>query len=91
MERKQNTTQSATEWLNFLGKLSSQRLTDQLLVVYNASGSDTCAARVNRNALPQRFVVDHKLYWIACRSVVEADFLTAFLNARHVNERIKPF
>lgn len=41
--------------------------------------------------LPEHFVVEHKLYWAACRSQDEADYLAAVLNAPAVNEAIKPF
>ena len=77
--------------MDYQGKLSLQNLSEQHLVVYNASGTNISAACIDRNQLSFSFVVDHKLYWCACFNQEEADYLVAILNSGTVNERIKPF
>jgi hypothetical protein len=91
-KREKKAEQTATEWLDYQGKLVAQNLTTRHFVLYNASGTDMSATRVDRTNLPYPpFVVDHKLYWLKCDSPEEAHYITAILNSQEVNERIKPF
>ncbi len=83
--------QSCLEWLDYQGKLTRQDLTQRFLVVYNHSGKNLAAARIDRRELSTSFIVDVKLYWVACNSRAEAHYLTAVLNANEINEAIKPF
>jgi hypothetical protein len=79
------------QWLDYGHKLRDQNLRSRFLALYNASGSNLSAAAVDCQALPERYVVDHKTYWARCRSQDEADYLAAVLNAPILDEAIKPF
>ncbi len=83
--------QSATEGLDYSGKLTAQSPVYRHLVLYNAAGTNVSATYCDRHALPLRFVVEHKLYWAAFDKPDEAHYLTAMLNSESVNEAIKPF
>lgn len=83
--------QTLYEGLDYHGKLSRQRLSDRYLVLYNHSGSNVCAAFLDRESAPLPFVVDVKLYWAACSSRAEGHYLAATLNSETVNQEIKPF
>ncbi len=89
--KKKAESHTVYEWLDYQGKLTRQNLEDRHLVLYNAAGTHLAAARLDRKEQVRSFVVDHKLYWTACASAAEADYLAAFLNAGEVNARIKPF
>lgn len=89
--RGAKTSTTATEYLDYQGKLTSQPTGVAPLVLYNASGTDLSAAVVEPHAFGGRLIVDHKLYWLACDSAEEAHYVCAFLNAASVNEAIKPF
>lgn len=89
-ERKAS-RESVYEWLDYQGKLTAQKLSERRLVLYAAAGSNLAAAHVDRKSLQAPFVVDHTLYWVACETPQEADFLAAILNSEAVNEAIKPF
>jgi SAM-dependent methyltransferase len=67
-------------------KLASQFPVSPLRVVYTKSGMHLTAAKVSH----ARAVVDHTLYWMAARSVDEADYLCALLNSAGVTRRVRP-
>lgn len=91
-KRKEKAAQQTVyEWLDYQNKLTTQNLSHQHLVLYNAAGANVSAAYLNRGLLSLEFLVDHKLYWLPCTSPDEAHFLVAILNSRSVNEAIKPF
>ena len=90
-KRGVKTSHSLLQWLDYSGKLTSQSPSHRHLVLYNASGTNVSATYIDRNRLPLRFLVDHKLYWIAVRQPMEAHYLTAILNADASNQAIKPF
>ena len=83
--------QTLYQWLDYQGKLTAQNLLDRHLVLYNAAGTDVCAAYLDRASLWLPFVVEHKLYLAACSSQAEGDYLASVLNSEAVNEAIKPF
>ncbi len=70
--------------IDYYGKLSSQFPIPRLRVVYTASGTlpASCIIR-DREA-----VIDCKLYWAQCRTLSEAFYLTAILNADSLRRRI---
>lgn len=88
---KKAANMSIYERLDYQKGLSAQTEGQRHLVLYNASGTDICVGRLDREQLSMQFVVDHKLYWLSCRSVAEAQYLTAVLNSEEVNRLIKPF
>jgi hypothetical protein len=83
--------QTLYERLDYHGELTNQDLRHRHLVLYNAAGSNLSAAHVDRESMSAPFVVEHKLYWMYCRTSDEADYLAAILNSEAVNEAIKPF
>jgi hypothetical protein len=83
--------QTVYQWLDYTHKLTDQSFGSRFLVLYNAAGTNLCAAALDREDLSERFVVDHKLYWAPCRSLAEADFVASILNSAVMNELIKPF
>lgn len=83
--------QSVYQWLDYTHKLSDQSFGSRFLILYNAAGTNLCAAALDRDDVNEPFVVDHKLYWAACHSLAEADYLAAVLNSAAMNELIKPF
>jgi hypothetical protein len=52
---------------------------------------NVAAAAFDRGSQTIPFVVDVKLYWATCRTLQEADYLSAILNSETVNAAIKPF
>lgn len=83
--------ESVYDWLDYQGKLTSQDPLARFLVLYNAAGSNLCAAVLDRTRLGSPFVVEHKLYSCPCDTVDEANYLAAILNCERVNSLIKPF
>jgi hypothetical protein len=83
--------QNVYQRLDYGRELTHQLVKARHLVVYNAAGTNLCAAHVDRKELPLPFVAEHKLYWAACRSKDEAFYVSAILNADTVNAEIKPF
>ena len=68
--------------LDFYGKLSAQLEWQQgpgerpVRMVYTGSGAPTAALLHNDDA-----IVDHKLFWIACKHIREANYLLAIINS----------
>jgi len=83
--------QTLYEWLDYQQKLTRQNLRQRYLVLYNHSGTNVAAAFYDRRTQAIPFVVDVKLYWAACQTHQEADYLAAILNSQVVNLAIKPF
>jgi type I restriction-modification system DNA methylase subunit len=86
-----SSSQSALQRLDYHKGLTAQSPNHRHLVLYNASGTNVSATYMDRQRLPMRFVVDHKLYWAAVREPMEAHYLEAILNADVSNQAIKPF
>ena len=83
--------QTIYERLDYQGELTEQNLDDRYLVLYSTSGTNLSSACVDRDALPLRFLIDHKTYWGTFPTEDEGHFLVAILNSEAVNEIIKPF
>jgi hypothetical protein len=90
-KRGAKTSHTLLEWLDYSGKLTSQSPAHRHLVLYNASGTNVAASYIDRHQSPLRFIVDHKLYWVAVSNPAEAHYLASILNADTVNRVIKPF
>ena len=77
--------------LDHYGKLSSQLRWQQdpgnrpVRVVYTTSGEPTAALLLN-----DKVIVDHVLYWIACKDTREASFLLAIINSDGLYEAVAP-
>lgn len=83
--------QTVYERLDYQKELTRQDFSQRHLVLYNAAGTNVSAARFDRNSAALRFIVDHKMYWAAFSNGQEADYITAILNSKTANDRIKPF
>ena len=77
--------------LDYLSKLSSQlewqRTTKEngLRVVYTKSGEPTAGLLRDKTVL-----VDHLLYWIPCKELVEAHYLLAIINSNVLKDSVRP-
>lgn len=81
--------------LDYQRTLTNQNVKDKFVVLYTSSSKDASACvldRSNENVqLDVPFIVDHKTYWVAVKSLEEAHYLCAFLNSGFVNDIIKDF
>lgn len=68
---------SLLETLDYHSKLTKQLGGASLRVVYTKSGTKLASAIID----DPRIIIDHKLYWLPVRSMSEARYLTAVLNA----------
>ena len=74
--------------LDYYRKLSSQFPIAKLRVVYSASGTLPCAAVLRGS---DNCVVEHALYYCACRTLREARYLTAILNSETLRKRVERY
>ena len=78
--------------LDYYGKLSSQIKwrcnpgNRPVRVVYTSAGTPTAVLLDSSDA-----IVDYKLFWVACKSIEEANFLLAVINSDTLYEAAKPF
>ncbi|MDW8319827.1 MAG: N-6 DNA methylase [Armatimonadota bacterium] len=88
------------DYLNWHNKVLRQKTEGVFKLVYNTSGTHLCAAVVPADVIreqqigriyPQGFIADYTTYWFDTEQADEVYFLSAVLNARSVNEAIKPF
>ena len=70
--------------LNYNGKLGNQFPIGKNVVLYNTSGSNICAARMKLKR-----IIDSSLYRVGTKSMSEALFLVAILNANIMQDRFK--
>lgn len=84
------------ERLNYNNTLINQNINADLILIYNASGTNLTAALIN----PMRefnglringFIADAKTYYYYPKSLKEGAYLSAMLNSGIVNERIKAY
>ena len=77
--------------LDYYGKLSAQLEWQHqpgdrpFRVVYAAAGKPTASIVVNDGVL-----IDYKLFWTACRDMLEAHYLVAVINSIALYERVTP-
>lgn len=88
------------DYLNWQNKLTRQQTTGIVKLLYNTSGTHLSACvikgslsiRVGEHDLPVRgFVADTTTYWLETLKTDEAYYLCAVLNARYVDNAIKPY
>jgi type I restriction-modification system DNA methylase subunit len=82
---------SLYEWLDYQGKLTAQRLTDEHVILYNAAGTNVSAVGIRRSQFALPVVAEHKIYWGAAKNADEAGYLVSVLNSTVANKAIKPF
>lgn len=78
---------SHLENLDYQSKLSKQLGGTNLRVFYTASGTQLAAAISD----DPRAIVEHALYWLPARSMSEARYLTAVLNAPITTELVREY
>ena len=77
--------------LDYMGKLSSQLEWQQdagdrpVRVVYTSAGQPTASIIGDDD-----IVVDYKLFWVACKSIKEANYLLAIINSNALREAVRP-
>jgi SAM-dependent methyltransferase len=86
--RHRSSTTSATlsAWLNYQNKLTGQFPIPPIRFCYTKAGNAIAAAVVT----DLHTVIDHKLYWAACKSLDEARYLEAVFNSETLNARVRP-
>ena len=77
--------------LDYHGELLDQRQADdsiqrRIRVLYGASGFPTATITTDADT-----VIDHKLYWIPCTRIDEANYLVGIINSRTLEEAVAPF
>jgi hypothetical protein len=82
---------SLGEWLDYQGKLTSQRLSDEHVVLYNTSGTNVSAVAAWRSEFALPLIIDATAYISTTAGAEEADYLVSILNSSTSNEAIKPF
>jgi hypothetical protein len=99
--RLRKSQEGLLDYLNWRNKLTRQRTTGVVKLLYNTSGTHLCACVVDARK-PSRiaeaeydlrvngFVADTTTYWFETPSPDEAHFLCAVLNAPYVDHAIKP-
>jgi len=78
---------SLSQQVNYQSKLSKQFPIPPLRVVYNRAGMHVVAAKITK----RRALIANGLYWASVRTVAEADYLCAILNAPITTELARPF
>ena len=86
-----NVKYTATNYINYQNKLSTQNLNAPYLVLYNASAKDANATIVQRSAIDLEFIVESVAYVLYTHDINEAYYLTAILNATLPNKMMKDF
>ncbi len=82
---------SSENYLNWQNKLTGQNLNAPYLVLYNTSAKDANATVVKREDLDLEFIVESAAYVYYTKTLNEAYYLTAILNATAPNLMIKDF
>ena len=82
---------SLMERLDYVHNLSSQLEWQQVQgdrpvrVVYSSAGHPTAAVIEDKD-----FLVDYKLFWVACKNAEEANYLLAIVNSYALQEAVSP-
>ncbi|MEN0040987.1 MAG: hypothetical protein AAF764_06580 [Pseudomonadota bacterium] len=82
--KAKGTKQKYTDQLDYYGKLTAQFPISKLRLVYAKAGMKPAACLVQ----DERAVLDHKLYGIALKRLVEARYLSAILNSEEIRSRV---
>lgn len=80
-----SSTLSLFKQLDYRNKLSKQIPPAAARLIYTKSGRPTAAVLEHSDAL-----IDHKLFWIACRSIDEAHYLAAIINSDVLRDAVEP-
>lgn len=88
-ERNKNI--SFIDYIDWMGKLTSQSLNNNYIVLYTASGANCVSVVVPGNTEQFPFIVEHITYMYYTNDINEANYLCAFFNSDIPNKIIKPF
>lgn len=88
---EKNESSTATEYLNWQGKVTEQNLNDAYLVLYNSSAVNANATIVKRHEIDLEFIVESVCYSFTTSILEEAYYLAAILNSAAPNEMMKDF
>ncbi len=88
--KKPNDDKSLVEQIDYFGKLTAQfdwmRSGDgQIRIAYAGSGRPTAAVLTDPSE-----IADYTLFWIACNSIDEANFLSAVINSETLERSVIP-
>lgn len=86
-----NKKYTATDYINYQNKLTSQNMNAPYLVIYTASAKDANATIVKRSDMALEFIVESCGYVFYTHNLTEAYFLTGYLNASKPNLLMKDF
>lgn len=88
-EKKKTAQSNLSLWenINYQSKLSKQLVGSNLRVLYTASGTALAAMYSRQNDI----ITEHALYWLPVKSLSEARYLTAILNAPVTTELVREY
>ncbi len=94
-KKKVGNKSTVYQWLDYVGKLTSQHPAGYHTVVYNRAGTNLASCVISppllKTGLPVKgFAADADTYYYQTKDDMEAHYLCAFLNAPYVDETIKP-
>jgi len=93
--KKKGNDSSIYQWLDYVGKLTSQHPVGYHTVVYNRAGTNLASCVISvpiikNNTDVKGLVVDADAYYLQTQNLAEAHYMAAFLNAPYVDSVIKP-
>ncbi|MDC7684520.1 N-6 DNA methylase [Asticcacaulis sp. BYS171W] len=91
LKTEKNKSITASEWVDYHGKLTQQDMSCKYVVLYTSSAKDANACVVSRDDFDLEFIVEHKTYGYGTNDEDEANYICSFLNATEPNRLIKAF
>ncbi|MBI2858286.1 MAG: N-6 DNA methylase [Chloroflexi bacterium] len=93
--KKKGNKSTVYDWLDYVGKLTSQHPTGFHTVLYNRAGTNLASCvippKLSKAGLTFKgFAADADTYYYQTKDPNEAHYLCAFLNAAYVDQAIKP-
>lgn len=82
---------SSIQRLNFQRGVIEQNLNIRFLVLYTSSAKDANAVVISRENFELEFIVESKAYWFGTNNIMEAHYVSTFLNSTYANKLIKDF
>jgi hypothetical protein len=93
---RRSTNRTVLDWLDYSGKLSGYAIESGSIVIFNASGTNLTAARIDASQKEivggirtNGFIPDGKTYYIRVDSEIHGAYLCSILNASVVIEAVK--
>jgi hypothetical protein len=94
--KKVSNKSTVYQWLDYVGKLTSQHPIGYHAVMYNTAGTNLASCVISPKLTKTElhingFVADADTYYYQIKDGMEAHYLCAFLNAPYVDDAIKPY